>query len=191
MIHTLYSDDIYITKLPQHKQIKELLMPFALRDDLFIETEWNCDVQTTMSEKNPELPWSRVVPFFIEQMKEYIKWFEPKKAFEIRAAPWMCRYKKGAFQEQHNHLGIFNEQFSCAYFMNNPPNSSKFIFSNSQDYYTAAGWRNFFDKPPERLYEPSQEEGTLIIFPSHLDHYVTPNQSDETRVSISMNFALV
>lgn len=67
MIHTLYSDDIYIIKLPQHKQIKELLMPFALRDDLFIETEWNCDVQTTMSEKNPELPWSRVVPFLLNK----------------------------------------------------------------------------------------------------------------------------
>ena len=35
---------------------------------------------------------------------------------------------------------------------------------------------------------PKQKQGTLLIFPSNLAHFVLPNKQDQYRVTISGNF---
>jgi len=42
--------------------------------------------------------------------------------------------------------------------------------------------------PTEYEFEPV--EGNVIVFPSHLPHYVKPNNSDEDRISVSFNIVL-
>ena len=39
-------------------------------------------------------------------------------------------------------------------------------------------------------YEFQPVEGDIIIFPSHVPHYVKPNNSDEDRISVSFNFII-
>ena len=44
---------------------------------------------------------------------------------------------------------------------------------------------------PERLWREKSYEpiaGRLIMFPAWLTHCVDPNQSDDTRISVSFNF---
>ena len=36
-------------------------------------------------------------------------------------------------------------------------------------------------------YEPDVEEGDLILFPSFIHHYTTPNQTDTERIVLSFN----
>jgi len=39
-------------------------------------------------------------------------------------------------------------------------------------------------------YEFQPVEGNIILFPSHVPHYVKPNNSDEDRISVSFNFII-
>jgi uncharacterized protein (TIGR02466 family) len=38
-------------------------------------------------------------------------------------------------------------------------------------------------------WEISPKENNIVLFPSWLEHYVSDNESDEDRISISFNFA--
>lgn len=48
---------------------------------------------------------------------------------------------------------------------------------------------NIFGIAPTE-YEFVPVEGDIILFPSHIPHYVKPNNSDEDRISVSFNFII-
>ena len=48
---------------------------------------------------------------------------------------------------------------------------------------------NMFGVVPTE-YEFQPVEGNIILFPSHVPHYVKPNNSDEDRISVSFNFTI-
>lgn len=45
------------------------------------------------------------------------------------------------------------------------------------------------EDPPSISYEP--KVGQFLIFPGYLDHFVTRNHSEETRISVSFNYKLL
>lgn len=76
----------------------------------------------------------------------------------------------------HTHDGIL----SGVFYLQTPENSGKIVFVNpairSEDSLLA-----------KRGYPVTPEPLSLIIFPSWLQHYVEPNMSEESRISISFN----
>lgn len=84
------------------------------------------------------------------------------------------RYKD--YNSAHIHSGVLSGVFYCKI----PPESGKLIMCNPAVRSDAHPFRieNFPVVP--------QELG-CIFFPSWLEHYVEPNQSDEPRISISFN----
>ena len=49
------------------------------------------------------------------------------------------------------------------------------------------GGPNEWNRANSEVWSLDSSEDTLLIFPSWLDHYVEPNESDEDRISISFN----
>jgi hypothetical protein len=74
----------------------------------------------------------------------------------------------------HNHGSPFN--MSAVYYVSVPQNSGKFVFqfkiNDSID-------NRMFINPIESYY---------ILFPSSINHFVTRNNSDDLRISLSFNF---
>lgn len=100
---------------------------------------------------------------------------------------WYNIYSLGQYQEIHNHVG---------------PKVGKFIPSFSAIYIVKMDGKNdtVFTKPTKFMgeynlnrenYDTSKVDeisvGSVIIFPSYLDHFVKPLQSKTERITISYN----
>jgi len=100
-----------------------------------------------------------------------------------RLASWGMIYGCGNHAVSHTHAGA---DISSAYYCKVPTNLSKgegeFVHSDPRP---AARWdRNFQATATQEI--PCQE-GTGIIFPGWLEHYVTPHTSNEDRICITTN----
>jgi uncharacterized protein (TIGR02466 family) len=92
---------------------------------------------------------------------------------------WANINLKGDFNAHHTHEG----ELSGVYYCNVPEKSGKLILVDPKvRSYVSAIKSSNFPIQPERL--------ALIIFPSWLEHYVQPSQSDDFRISISFNIGI-
>ena len=119
----------------------------------------------------------------LRAVNEYLGYFPLQNSFtaEIKES-WLTSTGKGEHAVPHNHgrydiSGVYyyatNEADGSIHFVNPSPiiETSKFIPNNQ------------FIK-----YKP--KIGRLILFPGWLTHFVTENETDDTRVSLSFNIKL-
>ena len=94
-------------------------------------------------------------------------------------AMWANINTKGNYNGQHTHEGELSGVFYCQV----PENSGKLILVNpAVRSYISVIRNSNFPINPERL--------ALIMFPSWLEHYVQPNESNDPRISISFNIGI-
>ena len=96
---------------------------------------------------------------------------------------WVNVNKKGDWNTIHQH-GQYN--LAGTYYVKVPEDSGRIVF---RDPRPAAISNKFlvdrFDKG--EFFNIKPLEGMLIIWPSYLDHFVEPSNSDEERISISFD----
>ena len=107
-----------------------------------------------------------------------------------RINSWGNLQRKGNYIAQHRHN---NTQFAGVFYLQTPKDSGDIVFFTRNATWITSHWepsvtgyddRNSFEK----RFEP-QESG-IFLFPAHLDHYVTPSNSNLERYSISFNYNL-
>ena len=92
---------------------------------------------------------------------------------------WANINEHGDFNFPHVHEGVLSGVFYCK----TPENSGRLILQDPAVRSNAHLIKNHdFAVNPEEL--------ALIVFPSWLEHYVEPSQSEELRVSISFNIGI-
>ena len=89
---------------------------------------------------------------------------------------WIERSTKGMHHNIHNH-GATGYSAACYVCYNSNIHSPTQFVSPFNNPITGEVIH----------YEPDVEEGDLILFPSFIHHYTTPNQSDTERVVLSFN----
>lgn len=93
---------------------------------------------------------------------------------------WAHIHEKNQSTNVHNHATARDlnngPEISCVYYVKVPNGSGKLVFQYVENKYE------------EKRYYVNPEEGKYFVFPSTLDHFVTRNNSNEKRVSISFNF---
>ncbi|MCG8355888.1 MAG: 2OG-Fe(II) oxygenase family protein [Kiloniellales bacterium] len=98
---------------------------------------------------------------------------------------WANLNRKGYAHHDHTHP---NNVLSGVYYVKTPKHSGGIVFSDPrpQAHVLAPSVteRNLFNANIQR-FEP--REGTMLVFPSWLEHAVEANHSDEVRVSIAFN----
>ena len=89
---------------------------------------------------------------------------------------WSVKYKKGDYQNIHNHRSI--GYFGILYFQFDPQvHQSTFFMCPWQD-----------PKNDTTYYKNvNVKEGTLLIVPSFIHHFVKPSESDKERIIISFD----
>ena len=102
---------------------------------------------------------------------------------------WMNINKKGDYNATHDHP---NCHMAAAFWINSPEGCGNFECQSPHSYnygqeigvYTS----NFRDKTNSYgSYGFLPIEGSIMLFPASLNHRVTPNQSDQDRISSSFN----
>ena len=89
---------------------------------------------------------------------------------------WIERSIKGMHHNIHNH-GAIGYSAACYVCYNNSIHSPTQFVSPFNHPITGEVMH----------YQPDVEEGDLILFPSFIHHYTTPNQSDTERIVLSFN----
>lgn len=184
---------IYAGHVKDHEKHYSLLEPFITDEDFWHQTkEWMSLTQSTMGQDNNiNLPWNTILQDLEEHVNEYLQIFHPYKKYSVQTRPWLNKYEKGGWQEQHNHTGPASH-FSMAYIIKGQ-GQSNFVFADTVGNWYDCAWElpAVFSNMPHRNFTPEQPDGTILIFPSALDHFVMPNQSDEYRITASANYFVV
>ena len=102
---------------------------------------------------------------------------------------WSIINKKDAFNEKHHHG---NSSLSAAYYVKAEQNAGNIVFFDPRQ-------SNVFHHPSSKevnninaqVQSVTPKAGTLVLFPSYLEHKVDPNLSNEDRIVISFNVALI
>lgn len=194
MIEVFGTAPVYVGHVTNYQKHLSSLRPFIEDEEFWHKVKlWDSKTCSTFGhEKNEYLPWDEIIKDVEYHLGEYLKTFKPFDAAALAyyIEYWANKYEKGAWQESHNHAGRDNH-FSVAYILD-AQDQENFVFSEIGGtwYNQITELGNYFKEWPSRYWTPPQKNGTILIFPSSLEHYVKPNQSDNLRISISANFSL-
>ena len=102
---------------------------------------------------------------------------------------WININKKGNYNITHNHPGCF---LSGVFWVKVPENCGNLMFRNPNAFVQDKLIKSATDSISRDYnyyytFEFVPNEGTMVMFPAHLDHLVEPNESDEDRISIAFN----
>ena len=103
---------------------------------------------------------------------------------------WVNRHDKGDKARNHVHV---NSMFSGVLYLQVPPDSGDLIFNVPAMNPTYCTSTVSLDIVEPNIYNQREvpftpETGDIIIFPSHLPHYVTASNSDQPRYSLAFNY---
>lgn len=189
----IFGVPIYTGKLRTHDKIEEAFEPFVNDDSNFhIPEGWESTATNTFEHpNNKNLPWKVLLQDLIpNHFQPFLKAFKPRGELTIDTQAWVNKYAPGQFQETHNHVSNGNH-FSFNYILKAPTNSGHMsMIDTSHDFWEYSGLNELCNVPYVRKYIPTLFEGGVIIFPSHLEHFVSPNLSNDTRITLSGNFML-
>ena len=96
---------------------------------------------------------------------------------------WVNVNAPGTYQEFHNHAGF---HVSGCYYIDVPADSGDFIIRSPHPLVVFPGVNEETDYTAEiEVFRPVA--GSLVVFPSMVDHRVTKNESTESRISLAFN----
>jgi len=108
---------------------------------------------------------------FIEGILKILKVTRLKtEGKKVSITSWANVNEKGNWNFPHNHIGT---DLSGVYYVKVPKDSGQIVFFDPRKIESAMGVQPV--------------EGNLFMFPSYLEHMVTPSESNETRISIAFN----
>jgi len=104
---------------------------------------------------------------------------------------WINVNGKGAFNMEHNHPDC---DLAAVIWVQAPENSGKLVFKNPHGF-THHKMSMYTDEVQARNYQYTAynfrpTEGSMLLFPSYLNHAVLFNESDYDRISISFNMVM-
>ena len=115
-----------------------------------------------------------------------------KNTTEMRASAWVNINSPGAYNRLHSHP---NSHLSGVMWIKSPKDCGVISFDNPNGHHTYAEINSYDQKFNDKYfihhsYWLPPIEGRMIIFPSHLQHEVEENKSNEDRISVSFNVTL-
>lgn len=126
---------------------------------------------------------------FKSYILKYIKYANPYQYDLQISNAWININRKGNFNQTHCHP---SSVLSGVFWVKTPQNGGNITFINPNMFSEGllaesihsdmAKEHNFYN-----TFEFLPHPGNLILFPSHIFHNVTPNESDEDRISIAFN----
>ena len=104
---------------------------------------------------------------------------------------WINCNNTGDYNHSHNHPGC---DFSGVLWLKVPENSGNLVFESPfsfQQYKLLLNYSEEFKKSTNAYdwFYIEPQEGLMIMFPSHLNHSVTSNKSDQERISVAFNIS--
>ena len=115
-----------------------------------------------------------------------------KNTTKMRASAWININSPGSYNVKHTHP---NSHLSGVMWIKAPKDSGNIVFDNPLGHQTHTEINSYNQEFKDQFfvhhaYWLPPIEGRRIIFPSHLQHAVNENKSNEDRISVSFNITL-
>ena len=115
-----------------------------------------------------------------------------KNTTKMRASAWININSPGSYNVKHTHP---NSHLSGVMWIKAPKDSGNIVFDNPNGHQTHTEINSYNQEFKDQFfvhhaYWLPPIEGRMIIFPSHLQHTVNENKSNEDRISVSFNITL-
>ena len=131
------------------------------------------DKSTSTRYEDTYCPDNEIVDQIIDEMRAD---FKSVTGHDIECIGyWGHIHEHNMSTNTHNHG---NAYVSAVLYLSVPKGSGSLVFVPRLNQYDNSMYK----------YSISPEKGSYYMFPGYLDHYVTRNESQEKRVSISFNF---
>ena len=184
--HVLFPQMYFSYKQERHLEVKQRLLEKYDVSSSDSVSKWNCN--STCIDISPD----EILPVITPALRSFGKEIQKSPQVFVTAA-WINFYRKGAFQEVHNHVGN-GCQLALVYFVNyNKAEDGKFYFYNTNTEIESADLPSLFNGPLGTfgsVVSPNVAEGDVLIFPSYLHHGVSPHNGENLRVTVSCNLTL-
>ena len=114
------------------------------------------------------------------------------KSVNINVVAWVNINKPGSYNMKHNHPGV---DLAGVLWIKCPKNCGEIVFDTPTAFQSHNEINSYTDdfKNQNNLfhcYNFIPTEGKILVFPSHLNHLVQENKSNEDRISVSFNIKL-
>ena len=189
-------DFVYTHTVENHEDIKEKYLHHFKWDAESYgalyrrKSKWRCEVTSSYFRDgvNPlpfldsyfydSVVWAPV-DAMLKEMGEKIHLPTPKQSTINQL--WYNEYHPGNWQEIHNHINVSTaQQFSGIYILDlNEEKNTTGFYSTS----TRAAWGD----TPFIMHFPDVKEGTVLIFPVELNHFVNPCENRRTTISFNIS----
>ena len=184
MIIPLFSSPLYQTNVPvdQHEI------------DLVTNTQYNrSEGNNGYISTNQQL----ITPTLEDKLDPHISHYihnelQIQQSFQIINS-WCNKHTKGDYLPQHSHA---NSIFTGIYYIQVPPQSGNILSLHQSPFIpsfvpgTVIPTINESNIYNSKTLDIQLEEGTLLLFPSHIEHSAPQSQSDQVRYAISFNIFL-
>ena len=115
-----------------------------------------------------------------------------EKSTNLTVHAWININKPGDFNVKHNHPGV---DLAGVLWIKCPKDCGNIVFDPPTAFQSHNEIKSYTDdfKNENNIYHSyyfNPTEGRILIFPSHLDHQVKENKSNEDRISLSFNIRL-
>lgn len=193
-MHLFFSTPIWIEEISNHEKINEDLKKFIyIEKKTSPEGTQKSNVKGWHSKdfdlKNDALKnFVDEISLIIGMAVKEMGWDLEIQAVKITSM-WAIINNKDAFNEKHHHG---NSSLSAAYYVKAEKDAGNIVFFDPRQ---ANVFHHPVSKKPNELnaqvQSVSPKAGTLVLFPSYLEHKVNPNLSNEERIVISFNISLI
>ena len=173
---------LFWTEVPNHKKIKEYLLPEIKKE--YSENQenynihWKSYVYTSIKHKNEFIKQDWILDSLVwnplDQMFSEIEMSIPPNESHLEDI-WWNYYPEGGYQEAHTHLNT-STTFSAAYLLD--------INEQNNTMFTDLSQMFFLHK---ELDTKDMKEGTVMIFPADLLHYVIPSKKERCTLSFNVS----
>ncbi len=201
MIYTYTPDFVYWKQITDHQKIKETIYPKIMDTKDTLPMPWtSCNAQSSLSlsDLNDGILTPQILNKVIwEPFDDFLKEFSSSYSLKLgspkasKAERWFNIYDEGSYQEVHNHISPsftfagneFHPMYSGIYILHQTGPNKTCFRKTSNTPGTFVGDAYTYDTGNIE----SIKEGTVIMFPNHLDHYVLPAEGERVTVSFNIN----
>ena len=174
--------------------INEIFQDYIEDDNNFKQPPgWNCNVQTSYQVGENDTPeWKEFLNIIRPYVDDMLSMVRAKAVEVLPQEAWVNKYNPGDSQELHDHCTP-NTNLSMVYFHRlNDDDNCQFKFKDPEhSNYMMEGLADLMVLPCEQYHTPPVKQGSIIFFPSHYPHLVSPHRGTQTRITFSANFYLV
>lgn len=189
-VDLLFPTPVYRTKLDLGENLKLIQNYIDCFDYYYFESN---KAMGTVDQNILKDPFFKKIKEKIEDHLNHFL-FDILKISNLKVAhsnSWLTKFQTGDFSFPHQHSMSF---YSGVLYLKVPDGDCGDIIFHKRDEHNTISSVTFGCEFSEknilnsktRRYKP--EEGLLLIFPSHLDHSVTKNNSQSSRYSLAFNY---